>query len=119
MCISTTNAEIFGQSEATREADYLRYLLEEMQLPILEPIQLWCDSKPVIDIVSKPGAFKATKHIEIRGLYARQGVEEKRIRIDYCPTNDMTADILTKALPLEKFEKFRDALGVKPVLQEW
>ena len=36
----------------------------------------------------------------------------KQIKLVYLHTDKMVADILTKNLPREKFEKFRDDLGV-------
>ena len=65
--------------------------------------------------MKNPGNHNSTKHIETRYLYARQVYEEKRINIKYCPTNDMIADALTKALSGEKFEKFRELMGVQDV----
>ena len=39
-------------------------------------------------------------------------VEAGTIRLVYCPTNDMTADTLTKALPSVKVKHFASALGL-------
>src|SRR6266851_6136245 len=39
-----------------------------------------------------------TKHIDIWFHYICQTVEEGAINLIYCPTDDMTTDILTKAL---------------------
>ena len=35
--------------------------------------------------------------------------------MDYLPTGDMLADLLTKALPREKVERFRQSMGVYEV----
>src|SRR5216683_4395822 len=40
-----------------------------------------------------------TKHIDIWFHYICQTVEEGAINLIYCPTDNMTADILTKVLP--------------------
>ncbi|GMF21560.1 unnamed protein product [Phytophthora fragariaefolia] len=76
-------------------------------------MQVWCDSKSAISTVKNPGNHKATKHVQVRYLFARDLVEEGRLDIHYCPTDDMAADILTKALPPTQFSKLRELIGVK------
>eukprot|EP00644_Phytophthora_capsici_P007299 jgi/Phyca11/112686/e_gw1.22.89.1 len=76
------------------------------------PVQVWCDSNAAISIVKNPGNHKANKHIEIRYLFTRDLVELGRLKIAYCATTEMTADILTKALPTKQFLKLREKLGV-------
>ena len=44
--------------------------------------------------------------------FARERVASNEIEIVYCPTDDMIADVMTKPLSKEKFEKFRLLLGV-------
>ena len=39
--------------------------------------------------------------------YPEKGNDE----IEYCPTDEMTADLMTKALQGEKFIKFRNLMG--------
>ena len=58
------------------------------------------------------GNRKATKHIETRYLFTRDIIEQQRIQVTYCATKDMVADLLTKALPQEQFEKLRAKMGL-------
>ena len=37
------------------------------------------------------------------------------IEIVYCPTDSMIADVMTKGLPRNQFEKFRSLMGVTEV----
>ena len=39
-------------------------------------------------------------------------VKQKKIMVEYIPTQDMVADIMTKSLPHPGFEKFWEAMGV-------
>ena len=58
---------------------------------------------------------RRTKHIDVRFHFVRELVEGKVVKVKYCPTTDMTADIFTKPLPAPQFCKFRDQLGVQPI----
>ena len=46
------------------------------------------------------------KHIDIWYHFIRFEVKNKSINLVYCPTDDMTANILTKALPNIKAKHF-------------
>jgi hypothetical protein len=52
------------------------------------------------------------KHIDIRYHFIRLVVQEGKISLIYCPTEDMTADTLTKPLPSIKAKHFASALGL-------
>ena len=40
-----------------------------------------------------------SKHIDIRYHFVREHVQSGAIRLEYCPSEKMLADVLTKALP--------------------
>ena len=44
-----------------------------------------------------------TRHIKIRYYFVNQFIENGEMKIRYCPTDDMVADILTKPLQGDKF----------------
>lgn len=113
--ISTAEAELVACSEACRESEWTRQILEELDLydqgPA--PITVHCDNMATNLIVQNPGNHKCTKHIEIRHLYARELQDQNKIKIQYCSTLEMTADIFTKALPTKSFIHCRDLLGME------
>ena len=53
------------------------------------------------------------KNIEIQYHFIRCMVQKDAIELRYIPTDDQTADVLTKPLPKVKFEYFRGRLGVE------
>ena len=62
-------------------------------------------------IAKNPEMHARTKHIDIRHHFVRDCVEDNKIQLEFCPTEEMIADILTKPLARPAFEKFREQLG--------
>ncbi len=91
---------------------WLRRLLEEIGVNTKEPTVLMEDNKGTIALAQNPVAHARTKHIDIRHHFIREAVQEGVVKIDYCPTEEMIADLLTKPLVKGQFEKFRAALGL-------
>lgn len=54
------------------------------------------------------------KHIEIAYHFVRECVASGKISVEYIPTDEMAADVLTKALPQIKHEKHIRAMGLCP-----
>ena len=56
--------------------------------------------------------YSRTKYIDVRYHYIRELVSFSKTTVDYIPTEDMKADILTKPLPFVAFKRcIRGLLG--------
>jgi hypothetical protein len=55
----------------------------------------------------KQSSSKRTRALNIRYFFVTDQVEKGNLSIEYCPTNNMMADLLTKPLQGEKFRTFR------------
>ena len=51
---------------------------------------------------------RRTKHVDIRHHFVRDMVQNKHIVLEYCPTNMMLADLLTKTLSKTRFLTLRN-----------
>ena len=79
------------------------------------PANIFQDNKSTIALVKKAKpASKKTRHINIRYFFIKDGVESGEIKVTYCPTEKMVADLLTKPIMGELFTKLR-----KMLLNEW
>ncbi|KAG6543703.1 hypothetical protein Mapa_014887 [Marchantia paleacea] len=112
VALSTTEAEIMASSLATQELIWSRSMLSELGFVQQTPTILMCDNTGAIALTKNPVHHPRTKHISIRRRFVEEKEEEKIVRLVYCPTEDMTADVLTKALSKEKHRKCVREMGL-------
>ena len=74
---------------------------------------LYEDNQSAICLSKNPQFHGRSKHIDVRYHFIRDETKRGTIQVKYCKTEDMVADMMTKALYGNKFEKFRDMAGVK------
>jgi hypothetical protein len=111
--LSSTEAEYIAGARATQEALWLRALLGELGFIQLAPTRLLCDNQGALALARNPVNHPRTRHIELRFHMIRKAVSRKLVTLEYCPTEDMTADILTKGLGSIKHYKFIRMLGME------
>ena len=113
-CITkaSTYAEYVALSEVVSEIKYIRELVKIFDIEIKEPIKIYEDNSGAINIANNGNFTKNSKHIEIQYHFVHESVKEKLIDIQKIDSNENVADIFTKALSKEKFEKFRSNLNV-------
>lgn len=56
---------------------------------------------------------KRTKHIDVKFHFVKDLVSKGKFLLKYVPTEHQTADVLTKALNVVKFTKFRKDMCVE------
>ncbi len=95
-----------------KEAVFLNHLFSNLEIPFKFPISLLVDNQSAIALTENPIFHAHSKHIEVRHHWMREKTGDGTIQLEYVPTADQVADIFTKPLNLEKFRKFRDALGL-------
>ncbi len=109
--VSTANAEYLALGAAAREGLFLQQLFKEMGITF-KPIEILEDNQAAIAIARNPVHYSKQKHIDVQHHFIRGEVKADRIKLTYCPTNQMVADIFTKPLPRGNFGKLREALGL-------
>jgi hypothetical protein len=114
VALSTTEAEYMALGQATKESVWLKKLLEEIGYhQRAEPILIHSDNQGALALTKNPTFHARTKHIDIRHHFLREKYEANEIKIDHCGTDDMIADVLTKALPKEKHNGFVLGMGLR------
>ena len=110
--VSTTEAEFVAAAEATKEAIWLRKLLSDVGHVCDGPTLLNVDNQSAIKLSRNPEFHRRSKHIDVRHSFICEKLEENVIDTKYVNTENQYADVLTKALPLDKFCKFRNNMNV-------
>ena len=68
-----------------------------------EAVIVFQDNQSTIAMATNSKASRRSKHIEVKYHYVRDAAERQIIKIKYCPTERMLADIMTKPLPESRF----------------
>ena len=108
---STVEAEYLSAAQAVKEALWFRKLGGDLELD-LGTVQIYCDNQGAIRLLKHPIASQRSKHIDVIHHFARERVARKEVGFAYCKTEDMKADILTKALAPGKFKKCKAEIGI-------
>ena len=111
--LSSCQAELIGQTQATKEAVWLRRLLKELNTSDGLPTIIYGDNQAAIALAHNPEFHSKSKHIEIQDFWCREMQREGHVDFKYVSTRDQVADGLTKPLPKPQFEAFCKALGLQ------
>ena len=98
---------------AACEAIWMRKILVGLFGSHLDPTVINCDNQIFIKLLVNPMFHDRSKHIYIQYNHIRGCVKRKIMVLQYIPTEDQDADILTKGLTRRKFEYHIGRIGVK------
>ena len=70
------------------------------------------DNQSAICLANGQGS-KRSWHIDIKYHFIQDKISNGEIIIQYCDTNEMIADIFTKPLAKDKFNKLRALMGMR------
>ena len=110
---SSTEVEYVALSSAAQEAIWLRTLMKDLGNKLKAATLFYEDNQGAIELSRNPKHHYRTKHIDISYHFIRKNVASNEIVVEYCPSAEMLADIMTKGLSKATFEKLRKALGVQ------
>lgn len=113
VALSSTEAEYMGLAEATKEVIYLNNFLSELGFSEFADAIIFNDNLGSLKLAENPTYHARSKHIDVRHHFIRESLREKKIRIAHVYTEDMPADVLTKALPNPKHLRCIELLKLK------
>ena len=99
-------------TQATKEAIWWRSFLKGLGHDTSHATTLHSDSQGSIALAHNPEHHARTKHIDIQYHFIRQHVADKTIALHFVGTENMLADIFTKALDRVAYERGTHRLGL-------
>lgn len=75
--------------------------------PLSEPTRIFEDSQSAICLTKNPQFLGRAKHIGIKYHFIPKQGEKGTVELQYCPTEEMVTDMLTKELSWDRFIKLR------------
>ncbi|KAJ4762199.1 Gag/pol [Rhynchospora pubera] len=109
---SSTEAEYRSLALTCTEILWLQFLLKELGVKMEAKPVLWCDNIGATFLAMNPMFHARTKHIEIDYHFVREQVAAKQIEVKFICSVDQLSDVMTKPLPLPRFQYLRDKLNV-------
>ena len=108
---SSTESELVGVDDVSTMILWTKLFLEEQGYEIKKNI-IFQDNKSTILLETnrRESAGKRSWALNIRYFFITDQVEKGNATIEYCPTEQMVGDVLTKPLQGTKFLEFRDIL---------
>uniref|UniRef100_A0AAV1UPL8 Reverse transcriptase Ty1/copia-type domain-containing protein n=1 Tax=Peronospora matthiolae TaxID=2874970 RepID=A0AAV1UPL8_9STRA len=120
MSLSTSEAEYIALSLAIQEGKWVHRLLCEIldaaedksgpELKIME------DNQSCIKMTKNPVNYGRAKHIDVKYHHIRDEIKRGDVKLEYCETTIMLADIMTKGLPGPRHKDLTTALGIHACL---
>ena len=108
---SSTEAELVGVNDAMALILWTRLFIKSQGYDIKDNI-VYQDNQSTILLANngKKSSSKKTRHIEIRYFFITDNIRRNNMRVEYCPTDKMRADCMTKPLQGTAFKTYRQEM---------
>jgi hypothetical protein len=108
---SSTEAELVGTDDVSIMILWTKLFMEAQGYKIEKNI-LYQDNKSTMLLLNngKCSSSKRTRAFNIRYFFLTDQIEKKNLSVEYCPTNGMIADYMSKPLQGKQFQELRKAI---------
>jgi hypothetical protein len=106
-------SEYIAATHAAKEALWLHSLLSQNFSPSHDTITLFSDNQSAIALTQDHQYHARMKHIDVRFHFICWVITDGKLKLIYCPMDDMMVNTLTKALPSAKTKHFVIELGLR------
>ena len=108
---SSTEAELVGADDASTPILWTKLFLEAQGYKVKQNI-LYQDNKSTMLLLNngKKSSSTRTRALNIRYFFMTDQIEKGNLVVEYCPTDKMTGDFMSKPLQGVKFQRFRHVI---------
>jgi hypothetical protein len=111
VALSTAEAEYIAADHCCAQLLWMRQTLRDYGYKLTK-VPLLCDNESAIRMADNPVEHSRTKHIAIRYHFLRDHQQKGDIEIAYINTKEQLADIFTKPLDEQTFNKLSHELNI-------
>ena len=105
--MSTTEAELVALADCAIELLYVMSVLRFIGYDISGPVSVETDNKGAYDLCHRYSSAQHTRHIDRKLFKMRELRGARLVDVKFVPTDDNSADMFTKILTRQPFEKHR------------
>ena len=105
MATSSTEAEISALMKICSEIEFYKNMLEEILQIQTNPVPVWCDNQPAVEIANGARGAARTMLYGIRYGAVQEAVKRRIVSVSHIPGIENTADVFTKALEKTSLRK--------------
>lgn len=95
---SSCEAELYAEAAAINEVKWLHGLMKELGMKVPSTPVLFGDNQSTQELTRNGVKSERTKHIDIKYHFVTDEVKRGKVQLQWIPTTQQLADILTKAL---------------------
>ena len=110
--LSTTESKYVAATYTAKEALWLHSLISQLFGMTLNATTLFSDNQSAIALTKEHQYHVHMKHINIHFHFIRWIIEDGKLRLIYCPTEEMVADMFMKVLASTKVKHFARELSL-------
>jgi hypothetical protein len=110
---SSAEAELVAVSDSIGQVVHVSQLLKELGYANIPTV--YQDNKSTIELINRGRPTSNSRHIDIKYFFVHNMQQRKLVHIEYCSTNNMIADILTKPVQGQQFIQLRNLLLGHPI----
>jgi len=105
--LSTAEAETYASIEVVKTLVHLRLLLRELGITQREPTVVYEDNAAAISLATGSEQSKRARHYQMKVSWLCEHYDHGTFVYEKVTTKQQLADIFTKALPRDDFERYR------------
>jgi len=110
VAMSSYEAEFLAMSTGCMELIGVHKLLEFMLNKNFYPMNVFCDNSAAVDCVKRESTMTLRHNVERHANYIIESLERGRVKVHWIPSEEQPADIFTKALNLDKHNRFSNII---------
>ena len=107
---SSAEAEVHAAADAVKEGLHLKYVADELGIPVSDKIRVGVDAGAAIGFINNTGSPARLKHINLRESWVRQLRDQSKVEFIKVLGTENPADFFTKIQPYPAFKEAEDKM---------